>query len=179
MREYMIALAGYRPVVMRDDRAARLSRSHSSCDGANTHMIWHLSISTHTNMQRASLPHGSPSRGPSSWPLKVLCVFSLTETNVFSLVCRLVHGRCYGSGEYHSTPTRTRAFWWCEMSYTTEQLRKLTTNCLEENMSDTAAYYADKLVTFSNFDREAVLLLAKVPPPPTPSREPLCGSFLW
>lgn len=29
-------------------------------------------------------------------------------------------------------------------------------------MSDTAAYYADKLVTFSNFDREAVLLLAKV-----------------
>lgn len=29
-------------------------------------------------------------------------------------------------------------------------------------MADTAAYYADKLVTFSNFDREAVLLLAKV-----------------
>ncbi len=29
-------------------------------------------------------------------------------------------------------------------------------------MADTAAYYADKLVTFSNFEREAVLLLAKV-----------------
>ena len=34
-------------------------------------------------------------------------------------------------------------------------------------MADTAAYYADKLVTFSNFDREAVLLLAKVPSPPS------------
>lgn len=43
-----------------------------------------------------------------------------------------------------------------------EQLRTLTKSCLEENMSDTAAYYADKLVTFSGFDREAVLLLAKV-----------------
>lgn len=29
-------------------------------------------------------------------------------------------------------------------------------------MPDTAAYYADKLVTFSGFDREALLLLAKV-----------------
>lgn len=41
-------------------------------------------------------------------------------------------------------------------------MRSLTKSCLEENMADTAAYYADKLVTFSNFDREAVLLLAKV-----------------
>lgn len=29
-------------------------------------------------------------------------------------------------------------------------------------MPDTAAYYADKLVTFSGFERETVLLLAKV-----------------
>lgn len=29
-------------------------------------------------------------------------------------------------------------------------------------MPETAAYYADKLVTFAEFDREAVLLLAKV-----------------
>lgn len=29
-------------------------------------------------------------------------------------------------------------------------------------MPDTAAYYADKLVTFSGYDREALLLLAKV-----------------
>ncbi|CBN74796.1 Putative subunit of the Anaphase Promoting Complex [Ectocarpus siliculosus] len=51
-----------------------------------------------------------------------------------------------------------------------EQLRELTKNCLEENMSDTAAYYADKLVTFSNFDREAVLLLAKA--------QFACGAYL-
>ncbi|CAN0115211.1 unnamed protein product, partial [Scytosiphon promiscuus] len=51
-----------------------------------------------------------------------------------------------------------------------EQLRTLTRSCLEENMSDTAAYYADKLVTFSNFDREAVLLLAKA--------QFACGAYL-
>lgn len=43
-----------------------------------------------------------------------------------------------------------------------EQLRSLTKSCLDENMAETAAYYATKLVTFSNSDREAVLLLAKV-----------------
>ncbi|CAM9698387.1 unnamed protein product, partial [Pylaiella littoralis] len=51
-----------------------------------------------------------------------------------------------------------------------EQLRELTKSCLEENMSDTAAYYADKLVTFSNFDRGAVLLLAKA--------QFACGAYL-
>lgn len=54
-------------------------------------------------------------------------------------------------------PLTASDFRWCA-----EQLRSLTKSCLEENMADTAAYYADKLVTFSNFDREAVLLLAKV-----------------
>lgn len=44
----------------------------------------------------------------------------------------------------------------------TDNLKKLTKSCLEENMPDTAAYYADKLVTFSGFERETVLLLAKV-----------------
>lgn len=43
-----------------------------------------------------------------------------------------------------------------------EQLRTLTRSCLEDNMPEAAAYYADKLVTFSGFDREDVLLLAKV-----------------
>lgn len=44
----------------------------------------------------------------------------------------------------------------------TEQLRILTKSCLEDNMPEAGTYYADKLVTFSNFDREDVLLLAKV-----------------
>ena len=52
----------------------------------------------------------------------------------------------------------------------TDNLKKLTKSCLEENMPDTAAYYADKLATFSGFEREAVLLLAKVWKPDGPEQ---------
>ncbi|CAM9231951.1 unnamed protein product [Choristocarpus tenellus] len=64
---------------------------------------------------------------------------------------RTESGSDVGGGEGHSSANSDVA----------DQLRQLTRDALDESMPETAAFYADKLVTFSQFAREDVLLLAK------------------